>query len=74
MSMEDSLLSEIKEYSIKDIEQLIKMTESVREHWKTMLADTPCLGPAMKMAIELSIKNADDDLAIMANELAARKK
>ena len=75
MSLEEDLSTEllIKTYSVKEITQLKKMTEEIRDHWKKMLAEAPAnLSEGLKMAIELSITQAEDDLVKIQEELLSR--
>ena len=64
---------DLKEYSVKEIHQLQKMTEEIRDHWVKMLKEAPStLSEGLKMAIELSIQQSEDDLEKIRAELASR--
>jgi hypothetical protein len=46
------------------------MTEEVRDHWKKMLAEAPAnLLEGLRMAIELSIRQAEEDLQTIASKI-----
>jgi hypothetical protein len=63
----------IKDYTVNEIKQLQKMTEDVRDHWIKMLAEAPpTLSEAMRMAVQKSIQQAEDDLKHMQGELLDR--
>jgi hypothetical protein len=67
MSEEDGTGLEIEGYTAKELRQLQKMTEEVRDHWKKMLAEAPAnLSGGLRMAIELSIRQAEEDLEKIA--------
>jgi len=69
--MEDqSLLEDIKEYSIKELGQLEEMTKQVLDHWKSMLG--PDLKEGTRKAIEISIEISENDLQLIANEKKAK--
>jgi len=75
MSLEEDISTEllIKTYSVKEITQLQKMTEEIRDHWKKMLVEAPeNLSEGLRMAIELSITQAEDDLVKIQEELLSR--
>ena len=61
-----SLLEDIKEYSIKELDQLSEMTKQVLAHWKSMLR--PDLKEVTRKAIEISIEISENDLQLIANE------
>ena len=66
---EDTTL-EIDGYTAKELRQLQKMTEEVRDHWKKMLAEAPAnLSEGLRMAIELSIRQAEEDLEKIASKI-----
>jgi hypothetical protein len=71
MSAEDQDTGlEIDGYTAKELRQLQKMTEEVREHWKKMLAEAPAnLSEGLRMAIELSIRQAEEDLEKIASKI-----
>jgi len=61
---------DIDGYTAKELRQLQKMTEEVRDHWKKMLAEAPAnLSEGLRMAIELSIRQAEDDLQTIASKI-----
>ena len=63
---EESLLEDIKEYSLKELEQLESMTKQVLDHWHSMMR--PDLKESTKKAIEISIEIAENDLKLIKNE------
>ena len=67
---EESTALLIKSYTDKEIKQLRKMTEEVRDHWKKMLAEARSEG--LRMAIEKSIEQAESDLKEIQEELLDR--
>ena len=67
---EESTALLIKSYTDKEIKQLRKMTEEVRDHWKKMLVEAPSEG--LRMAIEKSIEQAEADLKEIQDELLDR--
>jgi hypothetical protein len=70
MSSEDDTGLEIDAYTAKELRQLQKMTEEVRDHWKKMLAEAPAnLSEGLRMAIELSIRQAEEDLEKIASKI-----
>jgi hypothetical protein len=61
---------EIDGYTAKELRQLQKMTEEIRDHWKKMLAEAPAsLSEGLRMAIELSIRQAEEDLETIASKI-----
>ena len=69
MSSDDTGL-EIDGYTAKELRQLQKMTEEVRDHWKKMLIEAPAnLSEGLRMAIELSIRQAEEDLETIASKI-----
>ena len=61
---------DIDGYTAKELRQLQKMTEEVRDHWKKMLAEAPAnLSEGLRMAIELSIRQAEEDLEKIASKI-----
>ena len=72
MEEESDLSQEIKDYTITELTQLKKMTEDVREHWLKMLKEIPDDKKGLKMAVELSIKQAETDLELIIKEVATR--
>jgi hypothetical protein len=61
---------DIDAYTAKELRQLQKMTEEVRDHWKKMLAEAPAnLSEGLRMAIELSIRQAEEDLEKIASKI-----
>jgi hypothetical protein len=61
---------DIDGYTAKELRQLQKMTEEVRDHWKKMLAEAPAnLLEGLRMAIELSIRQAEEDLQTIASKI-----
>jgi hypothetical protein len=72
MEEESDLSKEIKEYTITELTQLKKMTEDVKEHWLKMLKEISDDKKGLKMAVELSIKQAETDLELIEKELAGR--
>lgn len=61
---------DIDGYTAKELRQLQKMTEEVRDHWKKMLAEAPAnLSEGLRMAIELSIRHAEEDLEKIASKI-----
>ena len=72
MSSEDQETTalDIDGYTAKELRQLQKMTEEVRDHWKKMLAEAPAnLSEGLRMAIELSIRQAEQDLQTIASKI-----
>lgn len=71
MSAEDQeTVLDIDAYTVKELRQLQKMTEEVRDHWKKMLAEAPAnLSEGLRMAIELSIRQAEGDLEKIASKI-----
>jgi hypothetical protein len=71
MSSEDQeTVLDIDAYTAKELRQLRKMTEEVRDHWKKMLAEAPAnLSEGLRMAIELSIRQAEEDLEKIASKI-----
>ena len=71
MSSEDQDTSlDIEGYTVKELRQLQKMTEEVLDHWKKMLAEAPAnLSEGLRMAIELSIRQAEEDLEKIASKI-----
>jgi hypothetical protein len=63
---EESLLEDIKEYTLKELEQLESMTKQVLDHWHSMMR--PDLKESTKKAIEISIEIAENDLKLIKNE------
>lgn len=61
---------DIEGYTAKELRQLQKMTEEVLDHWKKMLAEAPAnLSEGLRMAIELSIRQAEEDLETIASKI-----
>jgi hypothetical protein len=61
---------DIDGYTAKELRQLQKMTEEIRDHWKKMLAEAPAsLSEGLRMAIELSIRQAEEDLEMIASKI-----
>jgi len=61
---------DIDGYTAKELRQLQKMTEEIRDHWKKMLAEAPAsLSEGLRMAIELSIRQAEEDLGTIASKI-----
>jgi predicted DNA-binding antitoxin AbrB/MazE fold protein len=61
---------DIDGYTAEELRQLRKMTEEVRDHWKKMLAEAPAnLSEGLRMAIELSIRQAEEDLKTIASKI-----
>lgn len=61
---------DIEGYTAKELRQLQKMTEEVLDHWKKMLAEAPAnLSEGLRMAIELSIRQAEEDLEKIASKI-----
>ena len=71
MSSEDEETSlDIEGYTAEELRQLQKMTEEIRDHWKKMLAEAPAnLSEGLRMAIELSIRQAEEDLEKIASKI-----
>jgi hypothetical protein len=71
MSSEDQeTVLDIDAYTAKELRQLQKMTEEVLDHWKKMLAEAPAnLSEGLRMAIELSIRQAEEDLEKIASKI-----
>ena len=63
---EESLLDDIKDYSLKDLEQLENMTRQVIDHWKSMIS--PQIKEGTKKAIEISMEIAENDLRIILEQ------
>ena len=63
---------EIKEYTVQELNQLTKMTNDVLEHWIKMLEGVPADKDGLRMAIKMSIQQAETDLQLISNELVAR--
>jgi hypothetical protein len=68
----NDLLQDVKSYTISELNQLMKMTTDVRDHWKNMLKEIPDDKEGLKMAIQMSIKQAEDDIETITKELAGR--
>jgi hypothetical protein len=60
---EQTLLDDIREYSLKELHQLESMTQQVLDHWHSMIR--PDLKEGVKKAIELSIEIAENDLKLI---------
>jgi hypothetical protein len=72
-SLDEPTELNLKDYSVKEIKQLQKMTEEIRDHWLKMLKEAPAsLSEGLKMAIELSIQQSEDDLEKIQAELSSR--
>ena len=72
-SLDEPTELNLKDYSIKEIKQLQKMTEEIRDHWLKMLKEAPAtLSEGLKMAIQLSIQQSEDDLEKIQAELSSR--
>ena len=72
-SLDEPTELNLKEYSVKEIKQLQKMTEEIRDHWLKMLKEAPAsLSEGLRMAIELSIQQSEDDLEKIQAELSSR--
>ena len=71
MSSEDEETTlHIEGYTAEELRQLRKMTEEIRDHWKKMLAEAPAnLSEGLRMAIELSIRQAEEDLEMIASKI-----
>ena len=71
MSSEDQETTlDIEGYTAEELRQLRKMTEEIRDHWKKMLAEAPAnLSEGLRMAIELSIRQAEEDLEMIASKI-----
>jgi hypothetical protein len=72
MSSEDQETTalDIDGYTAKELRHLQKMTEEVRDHWKKMLIEAPAnLSEGLRMAIELSIRQAEEDLETIASKI-----
>ena len=71
MSSEDQETTlDIEGYTAEELRQLRKMTEEIRDHWKKMLGEAPAnLSEGLRMAIELSIRQAEEDLETIASKI-----
>ena len=70
----DTLAEDVKGYTVKELEQLLKMTEEVRRHWKSMLENKEKMNEGLGMALELSVQEAENDLKLITSEMEARAK
>ena len=68
MEEADTLAQDVKEYTLKELQQLKQITEDVLKHWKGM----PPQQGAMEKAISLSVKQAEDDLKIINDEIEVK--
>lgn len=67
---EETTALDIEAYTAEELRQLRKMTEEIRDHWKKMLAEAPAnLSEGLRMAIELSIRQAEEDLETIASKI-----
>lgn len=67
-----SLVNDVKGYSVKELVQLQKITQEVKDHWVKMLLEIPETKPGLRMAVEASITQAEDDLKVIADEIRSR--
>jgi hypothetical protein len=67
----DDFSQELKEYNLKELSQLQKMTEEVRDHWMKMI--TQPMNEGMKEALRLSIQQTEDDLKLILAETEKQK-
>ena len=67
----DDFSQELKEYNLKELGQLQKMTEEVRDHWMKMI--TQPVNEGMKEALRLSIQQTEDDLKLILAESEKQK-
>lgn len=72
MDEDISLVQYIKDYTITELGHLRKITEEVRDHWVKMLLEIPENKPGLRMAVEASITQAEDDLKVIAEEIGSR--
>ena len=70
--MDDTLLEDVKSYTLTELHQLRKMTEDVLQHWKDMLKND--IKEGLHMAIDMSIKQTEDDLKVINNEINVKDK
>lgn len=63
---------EIKEYTVQELNQLTKMTSDVLEHWIKMLEGVPPDKEGLRMAIKISIQQAETDLQLISKEILGR--
>jgi truncated hemoglobin YjbI len=72
-SLDEATELNLKDYSVKEIKQLQKMTEEIRDHWLKMLKEAPAsLSEGLRMAIQLSIEQSENDLEKIQAELSSR--
>jgi hypothetical protein len=72
---EEDLTLNLSSYSEDEIKQLRHMTVEVKSHWTSMLKEhSEKINEATKMAIQMSIDQADDDLKVIDKELENRQK
>jgi len=67
-----SLVNYIKDYSLTELGHLRKITEEVRDHWVKMLLEIPETKPGLRMAVQSSITQAEEDLEVIADEIGRR--
>jgi hypothetical protein len=72
---DDDLTLNLSSYSEDEIKQLRQMTVEVKSHWTSMLKEhSEKINEATRMAIQMSIDQADDDLKVIDKELEDRQK
>ena len=66
------LEEDIKEFTARDIKQYEELTMTVRDHCLKMLENEK-MPDHLKLAVELSIQQSDDDLKLLAKATIDRK-
>ena len=66
------LAEDIKEFNARDIKQYEELTMTVRDHCLKMLENEK-MPDHLKLAVELSIQQSDDDLKLLAKATIDRK-
>ena len=66
-----NLCQEVKEYTLKELQQLQKMTQDVRDHWLKMTQEHE-LKEGLLNAIKMSIEQTEIDLKIILDEIESR--
>ena len=66
------LEEDIKDFTARDIKQYEELTMTVRDHCLKMLENEK-MPEHLKLAVEMSIKQSEDDLALLAKAMIDRK-
>lgn len=66
------LEEDIKDFTARDIKQYEELTMTVRDHCMKMLENEK-MPEHLKLAVEMSIKQSEDDLALLAKAMIDRK-